>query len=111
MKQAIQKIDDAMGSDPPDQILRRTAPNKRAAVAEVLKHRITLVKRRKAISEQLNELALRHQEELAGVKINVKRLLHPGTTLKFGGRHFPIAKQTEASTVYWSEAERNIVFE
>lgn len=111
VKQAIQKIDDAMGSDPPDQILRRTAPNKRAAVAEVLKHRITLVKRRKAISEQLNELALRHQEELAGVKINVKRLLHPGTTLKFGGRHFPIAKQTEASTVYWSEAERNIVFE
>lgn len=111
VKKAIQKIDDALGSDPPDVVLRRTPPEKRAAVAEVLKHRITLVKRRKHISEQLNQLALRHQEELAGVKIHVKRLLHPGATLKFGGRHFPIAKRTEASVVYWSEAERDIVFE
>ncbi len=111
VKQAIQKIDDAMGGDSPDVILRRTAPEKRAAVAEVLKHRITLVKRRKVISEQLNQLALKHQEELAGVQIKVRKLLHPGTTLKFGGRHFPIIKRREASTVYWSEDSRDIVFE
>lgn len=111
IKKAIQKIDDAMGGDPPDQILRRTVPEKRAAVAEVLKHRITLVKRRKAISEELNQLALRNQEELAGVKIQITGLIHPGTTLKFGGRAFPIAKRREASTVYWSETARDIVFE
>ena len=54
VKQAIRKIDEAMGSDSPNEILLRTKPEKRAAVAEILKHRITLVKRRKAISEQLN---------------------------------------------------------
>ncbi|MGL1862964.1 MAG: FapA family protein [Pseudodesulfovibrio sp.] len=111
VKQAIRKIDEAMGSDSPNEILQRTKPEKRAAVAEILKHRITLVKRRKAISEQLNQMALKSQEDLAGVKIEVKRLIHPGTDLRFGGRAFPVAKQREASTIFWSEETREIVFE
>lgn len=111
VKKAIQRVDEALGNDPAEMILGRTPPEKRQAVAEVLKHRITLVKRRKAISEQLNQLALKRQEELAGTKVKVRRFLHPGTTIKFGGRVFPITKPTEASTIYWSEKARQFVFE
>jgi len=111
VKNAIQKIDDALGNDPAESILKRIPPEKRPAVAEVLKHRITLIKRRKAISEQINQLVLKRQEELAGIKIKVRKLLHPGSTIKFGGKAFPITRRTEASTIYWSETKRNIVIE
>lgn len=111
VKDAIAKIDEALGNEPPQIILERTAPEKRAAVAEVLKHRITLVKRRKAISEQLNQLALAHQAELAGVQIRVKRFLHPGASLKFGAKRFCVSERAEASVVYWSESSRDIVLE
>lgn len=111
VKDAIAKIDDALGTDAPQAILERTPPEKRAAVGEVLKHRITLVKRRKAISEHLNQLALERQAELAGIKIQVKRFVHPGSTIRFGAKRFSVGERTEASVVYWSESCRDIVFE
>jgi uncharacterized protein (DUF342 family) len=110
IKQAIRKIDDALGTDPIEVILTRTKPDKRAAVAEVLKHRLTLIKRRKTITEQLNQLNLARQEELAGVKIKVNRLLHPGAVLHFGSKTFPITSRTEASVISWDERARDIVF-
>jgi len=111
VKLAIQKIDDALGTDPTAVILERTLPEKRAAVAEVLKHRITLMKRRKTISEQLNQLALVRQEELAGIKIKARRFIHPGSIIKFGSKRFEVSKRTEASVIYWSAHTRDIVFE
>ncbi len=110
VKKAISKIDDALGQEPAAVILERTPPQKRVAVAEVLKHRITLVKRRKHISEKLTQMALARQEELAGIKIKVMRLLHPGTTIKFGAKQRLITKRTEASTIYWDERTRSIMF-
>lgn len=110
IKQAIQKIDETLGKEDPRCILERTAPEKRAAVAEVLKHRITLVKRRKAISEQLNQLALKHQEELRGVRIKALRLMHPGTTLMFGAKSRTVSTRREASAAYWDDRNREIVF-
>lgn len=111
VKDAIAKIDDALGNDAPKAILERTPPEKRAAVAEVLKHRITLVQRRKSISEQLNQLALARQAELAGVKIKAKKFIHPGANIQFGAKLFTVAERTEASVVFWSESRRDIVLE
>lgn len=111
IKKALQKIDEALGKEGPKVILERTSPEKRPAVAEVLKHRITLVKRRKTISEQLNKLALAHQEELAGINVKVMRLIHPGTTIKFGAKMRQFSRQTEASTLYWDVHEREIIIE
>lgn len=108
VKQAIQKIDEALGTDGPDAILQRTPPEKRAAVAEVLKHRITLVKRRKSISEHLLQLSLARQEELAGIKIKVNKFIYPGATLKFGGKMHKVTSRTEASTIYWDEETNDI---
>lgn len=111
VKMAIEKIDDALGTEDPRAILERTAPEKRAAVAEVLKHRITLVKRRKAISEQLNQLALKHQEEMQGIRIRVLRLVHPGTTFKFGAKSRSVTSREEAITASWNDRNREIVFD
>lgn len=110
VKEAIKKIDSALGTDPAEIILTRTRPEKRAAVAEVLKHRMALAKRRKALAEQINQVLLSRQEELAGIKVKVNRLLHPGAVIHFGSKKFPITKRTEASVIYWDERVRDIVF-
>lgn len=108
IKKAILKIDEALGQENPAVILQRTPPDKRPAVAEVLKHRITLIKRRKHISEQINEIVLAHQERLEGITVKVQRLIHPGTTISFGEKTKQISKRTEASTLYWDENNRTI---
>ena len=110
VKAAIRRIDEALGPDEPRVILERTPPEKRAAMAEVLKHRITLIKRRKAISEQINQLNLARQEELAGIKIRVRRLLNSGVSVKFGSKVLEIDQQTEATSISWDDRIRQIVF-
>ncbi|QGY40053.1 DUF342 domain-containing protein [Pseudodesulfovibrio cashew] len=111
IKVAISRIDEAIGTDPVEAILSRTPAEKRPAVAEVIKHRNALIRRRKDIADRITRLMLERQEELAGVKVKVKRLLHPGTMIRFGGKSFNITKRTEASTIYWSERDRDIVIE
>lgn len=109
IEQAIRKIDEALGSDSPEVILERTEPGKFKAVAELLKHHKTLRKRRKRISQDLSQLALTRQQELAGIKIRVKRFLYPGATVKFGTRTRSFKTRTEASNIYWDRESRSIV--
>ena len=52
VSQAIKKIDSALGTDTPEVILSRIPAEKRPAVKEVLRHRKTLVNRRKTLSER-----------------------------------------------------------
>lgn len=111
VKQAIQKIDDALGTDGAEAILQRTHSEKREAVAEVLKHRITLVKRRKSISEHLTRLALERQEELAGISIKARRFIYPGAVLKFGAKQITITNRTEASTIFWDSKTNDIAID
>lgn len=106
--QAIKKIDEALGSEPPKAILSRTPKEKRQAVAEVLKHRATLAQRRKTINERITELVLAHQQEMDGIDIQIKRLAYPGTTIQFGKKAKQIAKRMEASTFYFSLKDRDI---
>ena len=111
IKNAILKIDDALGKEDPETILKRTPPQKRGAVAEVLRHRITLVKRRRTISEQINQLALARQEELAGIRVRVRQLIHPGAVIKFGAKMRQFTTRTEAATIYWDDRTREIVMD
>ncbi|BCS88582.1 FapA family protein [Pseudodesulfovibrio sediminis] len=105
---AIKKVDDALGTEPPEVILMRTPEAKKAAVAEVLKHRSTLLQRRKVLSEQINQLNLTRQKELEGVTISAKRFLHPGISVRFGKKVFEIQKRMEASVLYWDPTNRKI---
>eukprot|EP00828_Plagiopyla_frontata_P005957 TRINITY_DN12512_c0_g1_i2.p1 TRINITY_DN12512_c0_g1~~TRINITY_DN12512_c0_g1_i2.p1 ORF type:complete len:634 (+),score=281.53 TRINITY_DN12512_c0_g1_i2:496-2397(+) len=109
VQQAIDKIDSALGDDPPDVILERTEPAKLKAVAELLKHRRTLVKRDKSLGQELCRLAMARLEELAGIKIRVKRFLYPGAVVRIGSRSRTFKTRTEASNIYWDSETRSIV--
>lgn len=106
--QAIKKIDEALGTDPAHEILMRTPVSKRPAVGEVLKHRSTLEKKRKSITKQINELQEARLRELEGIDIKVRKLVHPGTTIRFGKMKKEIAKRMEACTIYWDLRNRTI---
>jgi hypothetical protein len=111
IKASIDKINEAVGSDPAEMIIARTPDAKRPAIIEIIKHRNELIRKRKQLSEAIQKQMLAHQEELEGVQIKVKRFLYPGAVVKFGSKTFHVAKRTEASSIYWSQRARDIVFE
>lgn len=101
MTAAIRKIDDALGTDPPEIILMRTPETKRPAVAEVLTHRRTLVRRRRALTDQIHQLIDARQRELSGVSITARQAIHPGVTVKFGKQGRQIANRRGPTTLFW----------
>ncbi|MDD3311131.1 FapA family protein [Pseudodesulfovibrio sp.] len=109
LKQAMRKIDDALGKGSPEAILARTRPDKLTAVSELLVHRERLAAAYAEVSRELDRLGMERQAELSGVRIRVKRFLYPGATVKFGQRTRTFKSRTEASTIYWDEEIRGIV--
>jgi len=109
LKQAMRKIDDALGKGSPEDILARTKLEKLEAVSELLAHRERLAARYVEVDRELARMALERQAELSGIRIRVKRFLFPGATVKFGQRTRTFKSRTEASTLYWDEEIRGIV--
>lgn len=105
---AIRKIDDTLGTDDPKDILLRTPEAKRAAVAEVLKHKQTLMKRRKSITEQIHKLIDARLGETDNAVIQVKRMVYPGAVVKFGKKGHQFEKRLEASVLYWDVRNRQV---
>lgn len=106
--QAIRKIDEALGDDPPEVILMRTPEAKREAVSEVLSHRRTLIRRRKAITDQIHKLLDARQRELRDRTVKARQMIYPGTSIQFGEKTRLFAKRCEASTLYWDVGNQTI---
>jgi hypothetical protein len=106
--QAIKKIDATLGTEPPETLLARTPEAKRPALLEVIRHREALVLRRESLSGRIHRLLLRHQQEMQGVTIQVKRFAHPGVMITFGKHRKKVEKRLEASTFHWDEEKRDI---
>ncbi|WP_319583113.1 FapA family protein [uncultured Pseudodesulfovibrio sp.] len=108
--QAIKKIEATLGTEPPEALLARTSEAKRPALISIIKHRKALVQRREVLSGKIHRLQQRHQEEMQGVTIKVKKFIHPGTTIAFGKTRKKVEKRLEASTFYWDVEKRDVLF-
>ena len=108
--QAIKKIEATLGTEPPEVLLARTPEAKRPALLEVIKHHQALIERRETLSGKIHSLLLRHQEEMQGVVIRVKKFVHPGTMITFGKIRKKVEKRLEATTFFWDAEKRDIVF-
>ena len=107
--QAIKKIEATLGTEPPEVLLARTPEAKRPALFEVIKHREALIQRRESLSGKIHRLLLRHQQEMQGVTIKVKKFVHPGTMITFGKTRKKVEKRLEASTFYWDAEKRDVL--
>ncbi|WP_419786538.1 flagellar assembly protein A [Pseudodesulfovibrio sp.] len=109
LQEAMDKIDEALGSDSPETILARTCPDDFPAVTELIAHRQCLMERCSVIRKEINRMALERQAELAGRRIKVQRFLFPGATVKIGIRTLTFKTRTEASIIFWDQETRTIV--
>jgi hypothetical protein len=105
---AIQKIEASLGTEPPEAILARTPEAKRPALIELIKHHKALVKRREALSGRIHRLLQRHQQEMQGVTVRVKKFVHPGTMVTFGKIRKKVEKRLPESTFFWDAEKRDI---
>lgn len=106
----IKKIDKALGNADPKEILKKLPPEKRPAIVKVLKHRMDLAKRLKAVQTELAEKAEIRRRELHGVRIKVLKKIHGGTIFKMGGHTARVKRTMDRTQVYWHEEDQKIAF-
>ncbi|WP_272701043.1 DUF342 domain-containing protein [Desulfovibrio sp. Fe33] len=107
--QSIKKIDATLGTEPPETLLARTPEARRPALVEVIRHREALVKRRDALSDKINRTTVRLQQELAGLTIQVKKIVQPGAVIGFCSVRKKVEKRLEATVFYWDAEKRDIL--
>jgi hypothetical protein len=79
------------------------------AVAELLKVRIRAQHRIKEIDEALAAREQEHLQQLARVRIVVRRVAWPGTVIKIGGRALKLKSPAKACRFYWEKETQEIV--
>jgi hypothetical protein len=109
MNDQVEKINSAVGVEDPKTCLFRTPECKRMAVAELLKVRIRAQHRIKEIDEALAAREQEHLQQLARVRIVVRRVAWPGTVIKIGGRALKLKSPAKACRFYWEKETQEIV--
>lgn len=108
LKGELKKIDKALGGSDPKEILLRTPEAKRGHVAKIIKHRMGLAKRYEESAARATQIIRKRQEDLASVKIRVKKTLFGGVTVKMGGKALKIKHNVDRSMVFWHPGKDEI---
>lgn len=109
LKRELARVADAIGQGDPREILERTPPKDRRKVAEIIKIRMKLMKKLAAVDEYIRSQAEDRQKRLSAARIKVHRSIHPGVTIKLGGRVLTTTRRIDRSQIHWHAAERRIV--
>lgn len=109
LKLEIDRIDAALGGTDFRAVLERTPPDKRPVVVEILHRRVQLLNRFKELTKAMAEQVRQRQQELAQARVRVRRVIHPGVTVKIAGRSLTVTQPVERASLRWDEATREIV--
>ncbi|MGE4293004.1 MAG: FapA family protein [Desulfovibrio sp.] len=109
IKHELKRIAERIGDGDPRSILMATPAPRRPAMAELLKYRIRLERKFQKINEFMKKDTQRRQRALSRCRIIVRRRLHPGVTIKIGGRVLRIDKPVDHSQIYWDYESRSIL--
>ncbi|WP_162141272.1 FapA family protein [Paucidesulfovibrio longus] len=109
IKHELERIAERLGNGDPKSILLAAPAAKRPAVAEVLKYRIRLERKFEKINAFMKKDVQRRQKALSRCRIKVRSRIHPGVTIKIGGRVLRIDKPVDHSQIYWDYESRAIL--
>lgn len=109
IKRELERIAERIGAGDPRAILEATPEPRRQAMVEVLKYRLRLEKKFRKINEFMKKDVKRRQQALSRCRIKVRRRLHPGVTIKIGGRVMQVDRVIERSQIYWDPESRAIL--
>lgn len=108
LKKELQKIDHALGGADPKDILQRTPEAKRPQVAKIIKHRMNVAKRFEDTAARAAEMTKQRISQLSGVKIKVRKQIHPGVLVKMGGKTMKVKNTLERSMIFWHPGKDDI---
>ncbi|WP_415520191.1 MAG: FapA family protein [Desulfovibrio aminophilus] len=109
IKKELERIDASLGCADPRVILERTPPEKREAVLRLLRYRMKRWERFREITQILAEALRRRRQEFALAKIRVRRVAHPGVSIKIAGRTLTLTAPVERSSFHYDDQTREIV--
>ncbi|SKA97843.1 hypothetical protein SAMN02745704_02879 [Paucidesulfovibrio gracilis DSM 16080] len=109
IKRELERIAERIGTGEPKAILQATPPARREAMAEVLKYRLRLEKRFQKINEFMKKDTKKRRETLSRCRIKVRRRIHPGVTIKIGGRVLAVDRTIDRSQIYWDHVSKSIL--
>lgn len=110
LKLILQKIYSVLGSGNPEEILKRALPEKRQAVAELLKARLKAEKQLREIEKKLEEHREK-QRQSSEARIKVRKVIYPGTKIHCFGATLKVTKEEPHSQAYYDYRERKIVIQ
>lgn len=108
LKALITRIDTGLGGQDPRALLERTPPEKRPAVASILKTRIAAQQELAQIEQQI-EQEKEAAKKLPQPKLKVFKTIHPGTTIKSGHLNLQVTETTAYSQIYYNPEAGEIV--
>jgi len=104
----LNKIFTAIGSADPKTILTQAMPEKRQAVASLLKARLRAEEKIREIDTLLEQERLRVRE-IARARVKVFRTIHPGVIIHCAGTTLKVAEPIQYSQLYYDPTEQRIV--
>jgi uncharacterized protein (DUF342 family) len=108
LKEEIERIDLSVGGDL-RAFLENTPPEKKAAAIKLVRYRAKKFERFKEITRQLAEQVRKRQQEFAQARIRVRRVAHPGVTIKIAGRSLVLSAPVERVSFHYDAQTREIV--
>lgn len=109
MKAILQKIYSTLGSADPRKILTNTPPEKRPAVASLLKARLKAEQKIKKIEENIAEERAKIRRATLRAKVKVYKTIHPGVIINCFGSVLKITDPTPFSQIYYDPGTERLV--
>lgn len=103
----VKKIEAAIGTREPREILQRTPPEKREAVVELLKKRQAALERCEEIVRTIQEEKERIARE-SRLRIKVSQTIHPGTWIYVGDHFLEVRRAIHAGQVFLDHEQKLI---
>lgn len=107
MQALVHKIDQAIGTGEPREILERTAPERRPAVVALIQKRAVATRRIEELDPQLATL-IRTRAQRIRARIKVRLQIHPGTVIAFGKVEMHVKRPISNSQVFFDAEKREI---
>ncbi len=108
LQAVLQKIYGTLGSGDPKDLLARARPEKRQAVASLLKARLRAEKLIKEIESSFDDERERIRRAVQA-RVKVHKTIHPGTIINCFGVTLNVSEPLHHSQIYYDSSEQKIV--
>ncbi|OEU70946.1 MAG: hypothetical protein BA863_15235 [Desulfovibrio sp. S3730MH75] len=109
LRARLMKINDSIGQDSDENTLTRTPIDKREQMGKILILRAQIKRNLKNVRNKISHELLDYYQTLERLSIRAKRRVHPGVTVKIGGKTLKVTKTMNRVKFHFDSDTRTIV--